>query len=600
MRGRLGRGTALAAALLAAVLTVAPAAAVAAPSPSASAPQVLLVGSYHGHRGGYQSIQAAVDAAHPGDWILVGPGDYHESPSSVDGVWITTANLHVRGMDRNSVVVDGTRPGSPSCSPSPSDQNLGPGGSGRNGIEVYETNGDTVENLTVCNFLSGSGNTGNEVWFNGGDGSGQSHIGAFRGSYLTGTSTYTDAADANLAQYALFVSNSYGPGRIDHSYGSNMGDAGYYVGACPDCNVVLTDDVATNNVLGYSGTNSGGHLLIQDSAFFANKTGIVPNSENNDDSPPPQNGACPGGATGPGGTHSCTVIRDNWVVGNNNPNVPGGQPSGGYSVIGAGIVLAGGQNDLVTHNLVAHNGSWGILVNDFPYIGNPPPLSKCQGGVPVAANICYFPAFGNQVRANLLDDNGSFANPTNGDLAEATMAHNPGNCWVANRRPDGEGSVSSDPANIQATQGNCGAANAGDIIGPLGVELACATQALGSCAGTGEASVIAEISLLAQALGVSPAPLHAPGISTLPISYPLQTVANAPMPGPQSSMPDVCAGVPANAWCPGHGHGDHQGGHGHGDRDGGHGHGGHDGGHGHDGSHAQGRPSSDTTSRRPA
>ena len=26
----------------------------------------------------FDSIQAAVDAAHPGDWILVGPGDYHE------------------------------------------------------------------------------------------------------------------------------------------------------------------------------------------------------------------------------------------------------------------------------------------------------------------------------------------------------------------------------------------------------------------------------------------------------------------------------------------------------------------------------------------
>ena len=41
--------------------------------------RVLLVGTLHGHAGRYTTIQAAVDASHPGDWILVGPGDYHET-----------------------------------------------------------------------------------------------------------------------------------------------------------------------------------------------------------------------------------------------------------------------------------------------------------------------------------------------------------------------------------------------------------------------------------------------------------------------------------------------------------------------------------------
>jgi hypothetical protein len=40
-----------------------------------AAPRVLLVGSYQGIPGQYSSIQAAVDAARPGDWILIGPGD---------------------------------------------------------------------------------------------------------------------------------------------------------------------------------------------------------------------------------------------------------------------------------------------------------------------------------------------------------------------------------------------------------------------------------------------------------------------------------------------------------------------------------------------
>ena len=38
--------------------------------------RVLRVGTYKGIHGQFKSIQAAVNAAKPGDWILVGPGDY--------------------------------------------------------------------------------------------------------------------------------------------------------------------------------------------------------------------------------------------------------------------------------------------------------------------------------------------------------------------------------------------------------------------------------------------------------------------------------------------------------------------------------------------
>ncbi len=40
--------------------------------------RVLRVGTYKGIKGKYKTIQAAVNAAQPGDWILVAPGDYHE------------------------------------------------------------------------------------------------------------------------------------------------------------------------------------------------------------------------------------------------------------------------------------------------------------------------------------------------------------------------------------------------------------------------------------------------------------------------------------------------------------------------------------------
>src|SRR6201995_2369002 len=84
---------------------------------------VLRVGTYLGIPGQYSSIQAAVDAARPGDWVLIGPGNYHETgnrvpPGMVAGdlaagaaVLVTTPGIWIRGMDRNTGVVDGPQPG---------------------------------------------------------------------------------------------------------------------------------------------------------------------------------------------------------------------------------------------------------------------------------------------------------------------------------------------------------------------------------------------------------------------------------------------------------------------------------------------------------
>src|SRR5437763_13081998 len=127
---------------------------IAAPGAGAN---VWRVGSWHGVGGQFSSVQAAVNHAKPGDWILVGPGDYKEqgNPGATEpaGVLITTPNLHLRGMDRGGVVIDGTKPGATKCSNQPTDQ----GALNRNGVEVYKTNNTRIENLTVCNFLDETG-----------------------------------------------------------------------------------------------------------------------------------------------------------------------------------------------------------------------------------------------------------------------------------------------------------------------------------------------------------------------------------------------------------------------------------------------------------
>ena len=192
---------------------------------------VLLVGRYHGMAGQYSSIQSAVDAAQPGDYILIAPGDYHESDdadvtsasqlSTGDhgGVVVRTSNLTIRGMDRGTVVVDGTKSGAPTaCSSDPQYQNFGPvvGGKaqGRNGIVVWKADHVSIENLTACNFLGGAGDSGNEIWWNGGDGSGKIGLTGYSGSYLTGTTSFY-SNETSAAEYGIFSSNAAGPGQLE-------------------------------------------------------------------------------------------------------------------------------------------------------------------------------------------------------------------------------------------------------------------------------------------------------------------------------------------------------------------------------------------------
>ena len=487
---------------------------------AASGPNVLLVcnGSTKPCPPGasiFSTVQSAVDAASPGDWILIWPGVYHEKSAQwpTAGVWIQTPGLHIRGLDRNNVIIDGSN--GTASQPCPSDPSLQDtnGGAGRDGIVVNKASGVTVQNLTVCDYLAGSGGHGNEIWWNGGDKSGTIGMGAYRGSYLSATSMYgpSDVHSPNLAQYGIFVSNAQGPGVIEHSYGSNMADAAYYIGACQQvCHATMTHDIGTNSNLGYSGTNAGGPLIIKDSVFSGNRAGIVPNSLNNDDAPPPQNGQCAGTTT------LCTIIEHNVIKNNNNPNVP---TSGLAGAIGTGVEISGGAYDTVRDNLIIHNGSWGVVTHDFPDTETPPPASHCQGGIQVSPQLCDFPAHGNRVYANFFSGDGFFGNVTNGDLATVGLLPNsatPRNCFYGNR--DASGRVTSEPKSIQtaAVDGKPCGKQGTSVDGALVGQLTCAAE-----------------------FGPCPPGAH----------YPKQTkISILPLPV-LPSMPNPCAGVPANPFC---------------------------------------------------
>jgi hypothetical protein len=503
---------------------------------------VLLVGTYRHRKGGYRSIQAAVDAAKPGDWILVAPGDWHEradhrtkrGPQPDDspaGVVIATPHLHLRGMNRNTTIVDGTLPGRGApCSSDKPRQDFGALGDdkqplGRNGILVWKADDVSVDNLTVCNFLGGSGSAGNEIWWNGGDGSGKIGLGKYEGSYLNATSTFYDAASSDpehtAAEYGIFSSNDSGPGVWDHTYTSNFNDSGYYIGACQQvCNQTMNHDWSEYSALGYSGTNSGGPLLIENSEFDNNKDGFDTNSQNNDDSPSPQDGACPAGATSPiTHTHSCWVFTHNYVHDNNNPNVPGAGAAAAGPV-GTGMSISGGRDNTVTSNRFVNNGAWGIILVPYPDTETPPQGQDCQGGQAGPDNFCLYDDWGNEIENNSFENNGGFGNDSNGDIAELTSTDAPTNCFHGNTEVGG-GDVKTSPSGLQQSKPTCGSNAPPDSNPEFFNQVLCDSQFL-----------------------ATPCP---PGAN-----YPQKTkVVMHPLPRRRlATMPDPCKGVPANPWCP--------------------------------------------------
>jgi hypothetical protein len=465
----------------------------------------------HSARPYYRTVQGAVDAARSGDWILIYPGVYHEKSRQwpTAGVWIQKPGLHIRGLDRNRVIIDGSKgTAAHPCPSAAAQQDLTP----RDGIVVSKASGVMIQNLTVCDYLAGSAGHGNEIWWNGGDGTGTVGLGSYSGSYLTATSQYAPAQlnSPRLAQYGIFVSNSRGPGVITNSYASNMADAAYYVGACRRvCDTTLANDTGVNSALGYSGTNSGGHLVIRNSVFRLNRAGVAPNSMNNDDAPSPQDGRCPGSAA-----RSCTIIEDNLIQANNNANAPG---SDAAPPVGTGVEIAGGSYDTMTGNVIEDQGSWGIVTNDNLDLEQPPSIAHCQGGTQLPG-ACLFKARGNQVYGNVFSHDGFFGNDTNSDLANETLG-SPRNCFY--RNVDRGGPLTSAPANIEGASVDgqpCG--GPGNGSSNLGGQLFCATD-----------------------------PAN-PGCLLLNLNYPQQT-RTVMLPLPRlPSMPKPCTGVPRNAFCP--------------------------------------------------
>ena len=246
----------------------------------------------------YATIQTAVDAAKPGNLVLVAPGVYREA------VTVTTANIVIRGLDRRRTVLDG-------------------GFVRDNGIKVL-ADGVVVENLTARNYKS------NGFFWTG--------VKGYRGSYLTAI------RNGDYGIYAFDATY----GQFDHDYGAGSPDAGFYIGQCFPCHAVITDSLSEWNGIGYSGTNAGGSLLVVRSVWRDNRVGIVPNSGTEEKNPP---------------QHGITIVG-NTVYGNNNGKTAAIDIA--QLAIGTGILVAGGNDNVVERNLVYDHDLVGIGVIPLP------------------------------------------------------------------------------------------------------------------------------------------------------------------------------------------------------------------------------------------
>lgn len=255
------------------------------------------------------TIQKAVDAAKPGDLVLISPGTYHEA------VKVETDDIVIRGTDRNKVIIDGEH-------------------QRENGFIVF-SNGVAIENLTAANHTS------NGVFFTGDYGKGVILTG-YRASYITAY---------NNGLYGVYAFNAT-KGQIDHSYASGHPDSGFYVGQCNPCDAVLTKNVGELNMLGYSGTNSTG-VTIVDNVFRNNRSGIDPNSLYSEKLFP----------------NDGTTIVGNLVEDNNSPAAPDNKSFS--QAFGNGIVMGGVSNNIVERNLVRGHVNAGIVVTDLPQSKNP-------------------------------------------------------------------------------------------------------------------------------------------------------------------------------------------------------------------------------------
>jgi parallel beta-helix repeat protein len=274
------------------------------------------------------SIQQAVDAASPGDTVLVPPGRYHES------VRITKSGLTIRGNRGSVLDASGFAVGIRAAA--------GPGGPGCAAPTLSDI---TIDGLRIENA-------------------------SFTGVLLRGVDGFAvrDGAYTGNDEYAIFPVCSAN-GTIEGNHAEGTHDAAIYVGNSHK--VVVEHNHATDSTVGIEIENSTG-IVVRDNTTIGNTSGIV-------------TFVLPGLAVP---VTEDVLIERNVVMHNNRPNpVLPSEDIVGLIPAGTGILTVGADRVTVRDNNVVGNDSGGIAVIALPFPNPDPRVDPFPDGNQVVGNV---------------------------------------------------------------------------------------------------------------------------------------------------------------------------------------------------------------------
>ncbi len=265
------------------------------------------------------TITEAMEVVAEDGLVLVEAGTYPEQ------VLVNVPGVTLRGTDRNDVVITGE-------------------GTRTAGV-IAIADGVRIENLTVTDTLlygvlvTGT-HDGNEVLTPAQTGYDEFDperfppLQRFAVDHVTAT---------NNGLYGVYAFNTQ-HGTITNSWASGSADSGFYVGQCRECDTVVSGNVATRNAVGFENANASDSLVVVGNRFSDNRVGLTLTS-NYQEAFVPQR---------------ANVVAGNVISSNNEPDSPT-QADGGF---GIGVGIAGGQDNLLHHNLIAGNDNAGVIVQN--------------------------------------------------------------------------------------------------------------------------------------------------------------------------------------------------------------------------------------------
>ncbi|EWC63242.1 putative lipoprotein [Actinokineospora spheciospongiae] len=142
-------------------------------------------------------------------------------------------------------------------------------------------------------------------------------------------------------------------GVIEGSYASGSVDSGIYLGQCKPCRVVVRDNVAELNAIGFEATNASGDVYVVGNRFSGNRVGLATSSDHQEKLLP-QRGS---------------VVAGNLIAANQQVATPE-QADGGW---GTGVGIDGGSDNRVLRNRITDNANAGLVITatqDIPANGD--------------------------------------------------------------------------------------------------------------------------------------------------------------------------------------------------------------------------------------